>query len=1748
MERNGNGKGLRPLVLWMALMLPPMAAVQAAETWIDVTDYITNPGFDDNNSTGWTWESSTGTADANSNHNMRFYSGSFDFHQTLSGLPKGKYRLSVQSFYRDGAQDASYDAYLNDSESLDGELYAGNSSIALVSVYSESLDYNAGGRSWSRDNQNYYPDGRNAAEIAFDSGMYWNVLEFTAEGDVTIGVRCPVNTSGNYCVIDNFILEYQEGSNDGWTDVTHYLVNNPGFTDNSNDGWTWEAAASSEKCDWDCMEFWNGTFNIWQDLAGLPSGKFRLSVQAYYRIGPNTSSYTAHTNGRETITAKLYAGSNEQTLKSVYDEEFDENLNWDCWSPNNSNWWETQPPYFPNGMSSGSAAFASGAYWNAVEFTHGGGDLRIGLKNQTNKSENWCLFDNFKLEYYGQVVKATSIEATIASTQILIGEQTQATATILPSNVLSKKVQWTSADEAVATVDANGLVTGVGPGTTTIKATTVDGTKLSATVSVKVMKNPPTSASLVINEIMACNVDEFISPAWNFDGWVEFYNPTNQAVSLADCYLSDNALEPLQWRMPANAGTVPAHGFCVVWFDSHVIAPQNAPFKLDVDGGTIFVSDDNGKLIAQQAYPSSMERVSYARTTDGGDTWGFAAQATPGASNVTATFAQQQLEAPVVDQPSQLFEGSMSINVTIPTGCTLYYTTDGTLPTKESTRSYTGHFGISATTCYRFRLYADGQLPSRVTTRSYILRDKNYYLPVVSVVSDPDFLYSTEYGVMAKGPNGRPGNGSDDNCNWNMDWERPVNFSYLDANGAMVLNQDVDLEMCGGWSRGWTPHSFKLKGTKEMGGNKFLDYSFFGQKPHIHTRTLQIRNGGNDTSCRFKDAALQTIVETSGLDIDCQSYQPVHEFINGNYIGVLNVRETNNKHFIETNYGWSDDEIDQFEMSPDSAYVQKCGTPDAYNRLVDTLSPNANGSAWAGIEGLLDIDEYTNYMAVEMYLGSTDWPQNNVKGFRLRNGGKFRFVLFDVDFAFNTTDAFGNFLGKEYYTFDMLRPASLGQYVNEHIRFVTLFKNLLKNDSFRKRFIDTYCLVGGSVFEPTRSAAILDSLYNNVQPAMRLNGGSAASTYSDVKSRLNSRLSTAINALRNCSEMKLTGVTSQSVKLSSNVANAHIQVNGLDVPTGNFNGTLFPPIVLTAVAPEGYTFQGWADQNGNVVSTSESYDISGKGTQRLTATYTPLATDQELLADLATPVKVNEVSAGNTIYVNEYFEQGDWVELYNTTDTDLDAAGLYLTDDASNLLKYQIPASNGTVNTIIPAKGYLTVWADKLNSLTQVHTNFKLANENSQVVLVSSSDEFVGNNPSFFTAHPDQKAFVDGITYNTHTGEQSVGRWPDGGRLFYKMDRPTIERANHLRTSDKKVGEDKSWMEKADAMFTLDLAKGWNWVSHNLAAPLGRGELSDKSSRILSRTDEAYRDSKLGLTGTLKTLEAGQLYKVEMSADDTFSKKEQMVDAAMPIALKPGWNWIGYPVNGAQDIAHALANLTAEEGDMLLGQDGLATFAEGAWTGSQNTLETGKGYMYKSKSAKTLRFCTPAVGVRLSAAARRMPAAVGQGSLTGQVAVAKHAYPNVMGVIAQLALGADAVATPDRFTLVAYSDGECRGQAQWKDGRLWMNVYGDGGENVSFRAIDRNDGTVYAVRETRLFAADVVGTFAAPLQLTLGDVLDEATAISQSTMAANGRQASAIDAYYSLSGIRVGQRAASLPQGIYIIRYKDGSFRKVCIK
>ena len=131
------------------------------------------------------------------------------------------------------------------------------------------------------------------------------------------------------------------------------------------------------------------------------------------------------------------------------------------------------------------------------------------------------------------------------------------------------------------------------------------------------------SAILVINELMASNTGEVMSPAINFDSWIEVYNPNDTGVNMGGMFLSVDANNPYQWQLPYNIGVVPAKGFKVIWLGSNEIKDNQAPFKLDCDGGTILLSDKNGDLITRQNYPEAMSRTAYARKTDGGDEWGW---------------------------------------------------------------------------------------------------------------------------------------------------------------------------------------------------------------------------------------------------------------------------------------------------------------------------------------------------------------------------------------------------------------------------------------------------------------------------------------------------------------------------------------------------------------------------------------------------------------------------------------------------------------------------------------------------------------------------------------------------------------------------------------------------------------------------------------------------------------------------------------------------------------------------------------------------------------------------------------------------------------------------------------------------------------------------------------------------------------------------------------------------------------------
>lgn len=130
------------------------------------------------------------------------------------------------------------------------------------------------------------------------------------------------------------------------------------------------------------------------------------------------------------------------------------------------------------------------------------------------------------------------------------------------------------------------------------------------------------------------------------------------------------------------------------------------------------------------------------------------------------------------------------------------------------------------------------------------------------------------------------------------------------------------------------------------------------------------------------------------------------------------------------------------------------------------------------------------------------------------------------------------------------------------------------------------------------------------------------------------------------------------------------------------------------------------------------------------------------------PVRINEWMADNTSGsgladpVDGDFE--DWFELHNSGASSINLGGFLLTDTTADIAQFPIPSG-----TLIPAGGYLVVWADSEDTQNvvangQLHTNFRLSAGGEQIGLYT----------------PDGTA-VDLVSFGQQSADASQGRYPD---------------------------------------------------------------------------------------------------------------------------------------------------------------------------------------------------------------------------------------------------------------------------------------------------------------------------------------------------------------------------------------------------
>ena len=100
-----------------------------------------------------------------------------------------------------------------------------------------------------------------------------------------------------------------------------------------------------------------------------------------------------------------------------------------------------------------------------------------------------------KIEVYGYATPVSDVTLSQDDAVLTVGGETLTlTATVAPANAKDKTLTWTTSNDAVATVDANGVVTAVSAGTATITATATNGTDdtsddKTATCTVTVTQN-----------------------------------------------------------------------------------------------------------------------------------------------------------------------------------------------------------------------------------------------------------------------------------------------------------------------------------------------------------------------------------------------------------------------------------------------------------------------------------------------------------------------------------------------------------------------------------------------------------------------------------------------------------------------------------------------------------------------------------------------------------------------------------------------------------------------------------------------------------------------------------------------------------------------------------------------------------------------------------------------------------------------------------------------------------------------------------------------------------------------------------------------------------------------------------------------------------------------------------------------------------------------------------------------------------
>lgn len=439
----------------------------------------------------------------------------------------------------------------------------------------------------------------------------------------------------------------------------------------------------------------------------------------------------------------------------------------------------------------------------------------------------------------------------------------------------------------------------------------------------------------------------------------------------------------------------------------------------------------------------------------------------------------------------------VNIAISYTRGTTVYYTTDGSTPDQTATR-YTSPIPLAVAqgefpNCLVLKAiaYYDDGTCSDVVTHTFFshvnMKEWSQNL-IMSISGDPSQLTDGPDGILYG-----------DNVHLRGETtEREVYIEAISPSGRIIFEQAAGARVHGGSSREQPVKSLKLYARREYSpesGMFEIDvFGTIGADGSVIDKydKLVLRNHGNAHNWGgFVLDDLNQQLATQAGHLDAKSTIPAVYYLNGEYQGFFWLQESVCEEYLKDKFGGDSGrfvilEAAETQKLVDNTAPLKAEAAISFNENYDKFSAMdlTNDDNYAQLCQFMDVENYLEYFAYNIYINSWDWPHNNVKCYRYyapedgqygddRLDGRWRFIYHDMDFSFGSYD-YHEDSRATYNKLEQVLDPSVNQY--ELSRHSPLLAAVLKRPDCKNYFVQEILRLMNGVLTPENVEITLSNI------------------------------------------------------------------------------------------------------------------------------------------------------------------------------------------------------------------------------------------------------------------------------------------------------------------------------------------------------------------------------------------------------------------------------------------------------------------------------------------------------------------------------------------------------------------------------------------------------------------------------------------------------------------------------------------------